>query len=342
MTKPDGFAYTNTQDDYEWLSIAVTQARWQGVIPFEALGDNRADPPTIYRKGELPKFRTISHGPIGLDTLHNMLPTAIGSIPGKQRYLLAIFGEKSSLGSELRPVADQYGADLYLATGELSVTQAYLMARDAAQDGRELVLFTVADFDPSGHQMTVSIARKLRALKDLKFPMFKYRVVPVALTLAQCNAYDLPSEPLKKGEPRKDKWLAAMGREQTEVDAMLGRLPGTLANIVSEAIAPYYDVDIMRAARAAETKWLAEAQAAIDTVVTDQIKMAFTRRYNKAVKALETIDDDLKELCRNVVMPPLPELDDEAAMVDVDDTVVATTEWDLVEESRELKARKKY
>ena len=138
MTKPDGFAYTNTQDDYEWLSIAVTQARWQGVIPFEALGDNRADPPTIYRKGELPKFRTISHGPIGLDTLHNMLPTAIGSIPGKQRYLLAIFGEKSSLGSELRPVADQYGARPFIIaakSGRLEMAK-FLLERGAAITAR--------------------------------------------------------------------------------------------------------------------------------------------------------------------------------------------------------------
>jgi hypothetical protein len=163
MIKPDSMPYTNTQEDYEWLSIAVTQARWQGVIPFEAFSDNRADPPSIYR----PEIKTaLNYGWVssGLDidlSSDDVLPSVYLDLQApKQRYLLAIFGEKSSLGSELRPVAMRYGADLYLATGELSVRQAYLMARDAAKDGRELVLFTVADFDPSGHQMTVSIARE--------------------------------------------------------------------------------------------------------------------------------------------------------------------------------------
>jgi hypothetical protein len=181
---------------------------------------------TIYRPTRKTPYGEIDHG-FFEDPVWTK-PTANGCVPAPQRYLLAIFGEKSSLGNELQPAAAQYGTDLYLATGELSVTQAYLMARDAANDGRELVLFTVADFDPSGHQMSVSIARKLRALKDLKFPTFEYRVVPIALTQAQCEQWELPSEPLKKGEPRKDKWLAAMGREQTEVDALLGQHPGEL------------------------------------------------------------------------------------------------------------------
>jgi hypothetical protein len=63
MTKPDGMAYTNTQEDYEWLSIAVTQARWQGVIPFDALDDNRADPPTILRFPTKPATHSIGSRP---------------------------------------------------------------------------------------------------------------------------------------------------------------------------------------------------------------------------------------------------------------------------------------
>jgi hypothetical protein len=342
-TKPDGTPYANTQDDYEWLSIAVSQARWQGVIPFEALDDNRADPPTIYRPKVEDPFGFINQGLTGVNDLRPTMPRALGRVPAPQRYLLAIFGEKSSLGNELRPVAEEFGADLYLATGELSITQAYLMARDAAQDGRELVLFCVADFDPSGHQMTVSIARKLRALKDLEFPTFEYRVVPVALTRDQCETYDLPSEPLKKGEPRKDKWLAAMGREQTEVDALLGLHPGALGEIVRTAVSEFYDTDVLARAEELTSDWEAEAQEAIDAVVTDEVKAEFAERYERAIADLKRVNEDLANLCRNVVKPPLPELDEEATEVDVDeDVTVAGTWWDLADESRRLKARKQY
>jgi hypothetical protein len=287
QTKPDGLPYSNTQEDYEWLSIAVTQARWQGVIPFESLSDNRADPPTIYRSEVEEAYGFVSHGLPRLNELNVMsaTPHPVRRVIPQQRYILAIFGEKSSLGTELRPVAERFGADLYLATGELSVTQAYLMARDAANDSRELVLFTVADFDPSGHQMTVSIARKLRALKDLKFPDLEYRVLPVALTLEQCAEFNLPSEALKKGEPRKDRWRAAMGREQTEVDALLGLHPGALADIVGDAIWPYYDGDVNRRARELTEEWRRNAQAAINAVVTPEAKALFTQRYDAAIAA---------------------------------------------------------
>jgi hypothetical protein len=346
MTKPDGAAYTNTQEDYEWLSWAVTWARWQGVIAFEALDDNRADPPIIYRPEIEPALNKgwVASGCRGLDNLSPSMPWPMLDLdPPKQRYILAIFGEKSSLGNELKPVAQRFNADLYLATGELSVTQAYLMARDADADGRELVLFTVADFDPSGHQMTVSIGRKLRALKDLRFPGFEYRVLPVALTKAQCDVFDLPSEPLKKGEPRKDKWFKAMDREQTEVDALLGRHPGVLADIVGDAISPFYDTHIIDEARELTDEWQDEARSAVNAVVTDEVKAEFTRRFDEAIAALKQVNEDLAKVCDEVALPPVPDLDAEAAEVDLDeDATVATTHWDLAEESRRLLARKRY
>jgi hypothetical protein len=97
------------------VEIAVTQARWQAVIPFEALDDNRADPPIIYR----PEVKAnalggwVGGGLYGIRDLSPTMPCAcLDLLVPQQRYLLAIFGEKSSLGRELRPVAQRYGADL--------------------------------------------------------------------------------------------------------------------------------------------------------------------------------------------------------------------------------------
>ena len=59
------------------------------------------------------------------------------------------------------------------------------IAKDADDDGRPLVMFTVADCDPAGHQMSVSIGRKLQAFHDLLFPDLRFEVVPVALTVEQ-------------------------------------------------------------------------------------------------------------------------------------------------------------
>ena len=109
-------------------------------------------------------------------------PCAGVDIHVPQPYRLALYGEKTSLAKVLGPIADSYGADLFLPTGEISDTQLHVMAQAGAEDGRKLVVFTVTDFDPSGWQMTVSIGRKLQALKDLLFPDLEFEIRPIALT----------------------------------------------------------------------------------------------------------------------------------------------------------------
>lgn len=95
------------------------------------------------------------------------------------------------------------------------------MARQAVEDRRPLVVFTLSDADPFGYQMSVSIARKLQALRDVEFPPLEYRLIPVTLKPGQADELDLPSTPLKETEKRGDRWQAAFGREQTEIDAAL-------------------------------------------------------------------------------------------------------------------------
>ena len=113
-----------------------------------------------------------------------------------------------------------YDADLYLPTGEISDTQLHTMASTGNSDGRKLIVFTLTDFDPAGWQMPVSIGRKLQAFKDLQFPDLEFEVQPVALTGEQARSLDLPSTPLKETERRGTKWRAAMGWEQTEINAL--------------------------------------------------------------------------------------------------------------------------
>ena len=74
------------------------------------------------------------------------------------------------------------------------------IARHAASDGRPIVIFYFSDADPSGWQMPISVARKLQALRDQRFPDLDVQVQPVALTPAQVKEYGLPSTPLKESE----------------------------------------------------------------------------------------------------------------------------------------------
>jgi hypothetical protein len=106
-----------------------------------------------------------------------------------------IFGEKASLEDVVLPIASAKQADLYLPTGEISDTLVYQIAKDGNDDGRRMVVFTLTDCDPAGHQMSVSIARKLQACVDLFFPNLEFEVVPVALTVEQVQELGLRAAP---------------------------------------------------------------------------------------------------------------------------------------------------
>ena len=101
-----------------------------------------------------------------------------------------------------------------------------------------MVVFTLADCDPAGNQMPVSIGRKLQALRDLLFPDLEFEVRPVALSVEQVRELGLPSAPLKPSERRGDRWRAAYGVEQTEIDALATLRPDVLKEILADAIWP--------------------------------------------------------------------------------------------------------
>jgi hypothetical protein len=86
---------------------------------------------------------------------------SVTGFEGRQPYALTIFGEKTSLEDVLLPIAKRYEADLYLPAGEISDSLLYRMAKDAAADGRTMVVLVLADCDPAGHQMAVSIGRRI-------------------------------------------------------------------------------------------------------------------------------------------------------------------------------------
>jgi hypothetical protein len=90
----------------------------------------------------------------------------------QQPYRLVFIGEKSSLGEILRPIAETVG-ELLLPAGEMTSTLTYDMVARAAASRRRTIVFYLHDFDPAGHSMPISVARKGQAFRDLEFPRLK-------------------------------------------------------------------------------------------------------------------------------------------------------------------------
>jgi hypothetical protein len=350
---PTGEPYQNTGECWEWLqNEAAKAARWLGYVPFHAITDARNAAPVIRpieSRSELPPQPWIS---VGLDVT---VPDALDLEPWvyvdpfevRQPYRLAFYGEKTSLEPILEPAALHFQADLFLPTGEISDTQMHLMASAAAEDGRSLIVFVIADFDPAGNQMAVSIGRKLQALRDLLFPELEFRLYPIALTADQVREFDLPSTPLKATEKRADRWRAEHGGlEQTEIDALATLQPRLLRRIVDQAVAPFYDRTLSNRAAQATNEWRNACQVAVDEQ-TDQDHL--DELAARANAALESVREQIEELQRQVRidtsdydLPERPDIPEPEIDESLQPQPLVSTDWSWAEQTRALIARKRY
>ncbi len=348
--KPNGKVYRNTYEDWKWLfGTAGKAARWLGYIDFERIIDKRNSEPVIYRN---PRVEASTWVSVGLDVtipdVDELEPYAgVTGFEGRQPYGLTIFGEKTSLEDVLDPIAQRFEADLYLPTGEISDTQLYRMAKDGSADGRTMVVFVLADCDPAGHQMAVSIGRKLQAFRDLSFPDLDFEVVPVALTVEQVRDLGLPSTPLKETEIRADRWREAFGIEQTEIDALATLQPQVLEEIVTSAIAPFYDASLFARVLAARREWDAAAQEVIDDQL-DGDTLAVIRVH--AAERLAELEDEIDSINEQLQMATdghfdLPEVDIPAAEIDeklARQASLISSTWTWAKATRALIVRKTY
>ena len=160
--KPDGEPYRNTARDWRWVQEdAGDGARWLGLVPFNAVKDQRNAPPIRRNVTRIDPDPYVTVGQVEVylpDTLDPQvrLPRARnGERLAIQPVRLAIYGEKVSLELVVGPIAERYGASLYLPTGESSDSMVYWLMRDASKDGRPLIVLYLSDADPSGYQLSL-------------------------------------------------------------------------------------------------------------------------------------------------------------------------------------------
>jgi len=349
VRKPDGSIFRNTEEDWLWLSaVAGKAARWLGYIPFERITDARNAEPIIHRKARIRRKSWIWVGvDVDIPAAEDIEPRvgAQGFVP-RQAYCFVIFGEKTSLEDVLLPVARAHDADLYLPSGEISDTLLYRIAKDAAEDGRPLVVITVSDCDPAGYQMPISIGRKLQGLRDLLFPNLRFEVTPAALTVEQVRELNLPSTPLKETEKRADRWRAAFGIEQTEIDALATLRPAVLLEIVTRAFDPYFDRTLEGRVSEAKSEWMDAAESALaeqtDDALLAELREQAEAQLGELREAIDRINDQLRiSVGDRVDLPPIevpgPEIDEDSSR-----QALISFEQDWVAQTRAMIERKSY
>jgi hypothetical protein len=349
VLKPNGSRYRNTAAEYDWLQgFPVKAGRWLGYVPFEAITDNKNDPPIIRRRARPePRAQIYVGVEVEIPDADDIEPwVGVSDFEGRQPYHFVFYGEKSSLFDVTDPIAERLNADLYLTGGELSDTLLYQIARDGAEDGRPMQVFTLSDFDPAGHQMPISIGRKLQALRDLYFPALEFEVRPIALNADQVSELGLPSTPLKEKELRADKWRAAFGVEQTEIDALGTLRPDVLTEIIEDALAPFYDPTLEGRVRKARVEWRERAQFVLDshtdTEFLDAIRATAAEKLAELDAEIEALNESLTQAVPDGVdLPeiviPEPEVNEELYPLPL-----VSSSWPWADQTRALIERKRY
>jgi hypothetical protein len=340
---PSGKPYKNDDACWTFLEAASKAARWLGYVPFEKIIDARNAEPIIriWPASAEPPAMVATGALIDLPDAIDLKPEVfLSGFKARQRFRLVFFGEKTSLGEVLSPLADRFDADLYLPSGEISDTLLATMAKTGAEDGREMIVLVFADCDPAGYQMAVSIGHKLRAFKEAFHPSLKFHVHAPALTVEQVRRFDLPSTPLKETERRADGWRHKHGVEQTEIDALATLRPELLREIVEEACEPYYDATLARRVADAKSEWEDAAQEELDEKLDEEILEDIRERAQQALDELREKLEEAGEIEIEISLPPPPIPEAEPAEDGPDPLV--SSDMPLVEAIDILRARKRY
>jgi hypothetical protein len=281
---------------------------------------------------------------IQLPSLDSVIPrvSAYGFRQAQQPFRIFLIGEKISLRDVLRPIASMVDGELLLPTGEMSDTMVAGIAARASGDGRPSVVLYFSDFDPSGRQMPISVARKLQAMRHLKYPDLAIQVHQVALTIEQVRRLDLPSTPLKETERRGDQWRAVMQHEQTEIDALAALRPQELRNIALDAVKPFYDHTLEARSHEASSLWYHEAQRQLTAHPDYQIEVANIREalitVQEAANAFHSVQASAASTFHGIQLPSIvaPEL----VLNHAAPEPIFTTDDDYITASRKLKSHK--
>jgi hypothetical protein len=158
----------------------------------------------------------------------------------------------------------------------------------------------------------------------------------------QVRALDLPSTPLKASELRADKWRAAWGIEQTEIDALATLRPDTLTALLEAALRPFYDDTLDRRVARAVAEWQREAQDAIDAQVDPDALDAIRADADRARAVLEASNDRLQTLTAEIELPALALPEPAIDPTRNGHRPLVASAWSWAEQTRRLKARKAY
>ena len=254
----------NEVKEYKKLTALLTDARYAGLVDWDAIED----------RGRVPET------PSDWKNLEGLVESALRAyrLPrweGQSKYV-ELWVEKQALAGVLAPLAHEHHATLMVNKGYSSASamkesasrfrskiildeerlfdveariadvveeygekseDAESIKADYEDEISELVrpsvILYLGDHDPSGEDMVRDIQERL-----IEFGVHGLRVEKVALTMDQVRQYNPPPNPAKIKDPRAVAYIRKFGNKSWEVDALP---PDVLARLINSAFARHID-----------------------------------------------------------------------------------------------------
>lgn len=214
----------NQKVEYDRVQALVTDARYAGLIDWDAIEDRNREPvkaedwesPRAALAALVEKFR--------LDRWST------------QPFYVELWVEKAALAGVLWPIAADYHITLFPTRGYNSASAMKEAAARIIHRGanRRSVVLYVGDHDPSGEDMVRDVRDRLA---EFGCPR-QLDVRKIALTREQIEEYNPPPNRLKSADSRAAAYAEQHGDESWEVDSLP---PNALDLIVRTTINAYVD-----------------------------------------------------------------------------------------------------
>jgi len=244
-----GSRYRNDRNCYGDLSDLCTRARFDGLVPFDAIHDPTR-PVTKWRI-----HRTA--GDYIREQLDEFLRGYWRDLLQSQPDHIEVVGEKNTLLPIIEPVCSDYTVPLTIGRGFCSVPPRKAMYDRWLSSGKNnLVLIVLSDHDPDGEMIADSLVGYLR--DDFRIPSRQLIAVRAALTAAQCQEHNIASDvEAKASSTNYARFVREHGTGACELEAVPPRL---LQRMLRDAIESVLDLDAFSAEQERERSDAAEIE----------------------------------------------------------------------------------
>jgi hypothetical protein len=239
---------TNDIAHYKKVVATMIEARWEGLIGFDAfldhdretLGETKYEPTNVEDAVSSSKYYIKYWA-------NNYEKNRWENQPN----YVEVFIEKKALQGVFEKTCKRWDVALNPCKGYPSLTflyDAYKRFTEASLKGKNCIILYFGDYDPSGEDIPRSIVENLSRIET----GVQVELIRVSLTEAQVVAWKLPPAPAKLTDSRTKNWE---GLGQVELDAVM---PDKIERMLKVALEEVFDAELYSDLKALEAEELIE------------------------------------------------------------------------------------